>query len=291
MNPLANNRKGVAAATEAKDIFVGQQTKLIDVRQLADSADFVRKLAPNDMIIIAGGDGTVFRFVNDTYEMDISQKVYLYPSGSGNDFAHDVSDYVPVKDKLIPINCFLKNLPYVLVKGRRKYFINGIGFGIDGYCCEQGDIKREEKSEKPINYAAIAIGGLLGKFHPSNATVTIDGEVHKYKHVWMAPTMFGRFYGGGMMVAPEQDRRNTDKTVTCVVCHCPFALGVLLVFPKIFKGTHLKNRMFDTFVCREATVEFDKPQSLQIDGETVKEVYSYTVKSYTGKETSLESTI
>ena len=44
----------------------------------------------------------------------------------------------------------------------KRRFINGIGFGIDGYCCEVGD-QLKAKSDKPVNYASIAIKGLL--FH------------------------------------------------------------------------------------------------------------------------------
>ena len=96
---------------------------------------------------------------------------------NGNDFAHDLLDNVEAKNNLYPLNDLIKDLPYVLVKGRRKYFVNGIGFGLDGYCCEKGDEWRESKSEKPINYASIAIKGMLGKFHPSKAKVTVDGVV------------------------------------------------------------------------------------------------------------------
>lgn len=278
MNPLANNRKGDQIEKEAMDVFGDEKIELVDITKLSNSADFVKNLNTSDIIVVTGGDGTIFSFVNDIYEMNIPQEIYLYPNGSGNDFAHDISDYVTMKNKLLPIKNFLKELPYVEVNGIRKYFINGIGFGIDGYCCEQGDIQREKESDKPINYASIAIQGMLGKFHPSNATVTVDGKVHKFKHVWLAPTMFGRFYGGGMMIAPQQDRRNSEKTVTCVICHCFIPLRVLIVFPNIFKGTHVKSNIFETFVGHEITVEFDKPQALQIDGETIKNVYSYTVK-------------
>ena len=57
-----------------------------------------------------------------------------------------------------------------------KYFINGIGYGIEGYCCEEGD-KIRATSDKPVNYTAIAIKGLLYKFKPRNATVTVDDVI------------------------------------------------------------------------------------------------------------------
>ena len=46
-------------------------------------------------------------------------------------------------------------IPEVTVEGKTYRFINGIGFGIDGYCCEEGDSQRA-KSDKKINYTVIA---------------------------------------------------------------------------------------------------------------------------------------
>ena len=39
----------------------------------------------------------------------------------------------------------------------------GIGFGIDGYCCEVGDRLKAESKEK-INYSSIAVNGILFHF-------------------------------------------------------------------------------------------------------------------------------
>ena len=87
--------------------------------------------------------------------------------------------------------------------------MNGIGYGIDGETCRIGDIQRAT-SDKPVNYSNIAIKLLLGSYKLKKATVEVDGRVSKFENVWMASTMKGRFYGGGMMVAPAQDRRTAS---------------------------------------------------------------------------------
>ena len=148
--------------------------------------------------MLCGGDGKLNHFVNDIADVDIQNDVYLFPSGTGNDFKADVA---PNAEGLIKINDYIKNLPVVEVNGMKRRFINGIGYGIDGYCCEEGDRVRAT-STKPVNYTNIAIGGLLGKYHPANAEITVDGVTKTYKRVWLAPTMLGRYYGGGMMITP-----------------------------------------------------------------------------------------
>ena len=175
------------------------------------------------------------------------------------------------------MNEFLKSLPEVTVNGEKHYFINGIGYGIDGYCCEEGDRLREI-SDKPINYAGIAIKGMLGKFKPCGGTVTVDGVSTRYKKIWLAPTMNGRYIGGGMKITPDQDRLNADHLVTNLVFHDSGMLKTLMVFPSIFKGEHVSHKdIIEIKTGHEVKVEFDKPCALQIDGETYKGVTSYSV--------------
>ena len=154
-----------------------------------------------------------------------------------------------------------------------------MGFGIDGYCCEVGDKLKAESQEK-INYAGIAVKGLLFHFRKVNATIECDGEVHNYKHVWLAPTMKGRFYGGGLMIAPSQDRLSSDKLVTNVVYRTPFRLAALISFPSIFKGEHTKKKNIVKIVTgKKIKVTFDRPCALQIDGETILDVTNYEVEA------------
>ena len=183
------------------------------------------------------------------------------------------------KNGLVLVNPYLQNLPSVTVNGETRLFLNGVGYGIDGFCCEEGD-RRRETSDKPVNYTAIAIRGLLGKFRPVRATVTVDGLTRTYRHVWLAPAMNGRYYGGGMNVAPAQDRLAADGGVSVVVLHCASKLATLCVFPSIFKGEHVRHaKMVDVLTGRNISVSFDRPTALQIDGETVPNVTGYSVRA------------
>ena len=175
------------------------------------------------------------------------------------------------------IGKYLKHLPQVEVNGKKYLFLNGVGYGIDGYCCEVGD-KLRETSDKPVNYAGIAIKGLLFHYKPTAAKVTVDGVEHSYRKVWIAPTMHGRFYGGGMMPAPRQRRDNEKGTVSVTLFHDSGKLHTLAVFPNIFKGTIEKSKkMIDVFEGKDITVEFSEPRALQIDGETILGVTKYHV--------------
>jgi len=278
-NPLAGNgkcRENIEILKNLRDDLEFVDMSKIDYRDFFASAD------ANARLIICGGDGTLNRFVNDTRGIDIKNPIYLYCVGTGNDFARDLG-YERAADPDFEIGKYIKNLPEVTVNGKKHLFINNVGFGIDGYCCEIGDALREknlrEHSDKPINYTAIAIKGLLFHYKPTTAKITVDGVEHIYKKVWIAPTMNGRYYGGGMMPTPDQKRPDPENKVSVMVFHGSSKLRTLMIFPSLFKGEHLKHKKHISILRgREITVEFDSPRPLQIDGETVLGVTKYSVK-------------
>ncbi len=276
-NPLANNKTGLDSAKAFLDGKVDGEVEYKDVTQIADLGAFVGGLSSDDRIILAGGDGTINKFINSLTSTPTCTIDYV-ATGSGNDFKKDI-ECRGEGDDFIRLNKYIEDLPTVTVNGETYKFINGVGYGIDGYCCEKGD-ELKAKSDKPVNYAGIAVKGLLFHFKPRNATVIVDGKETSFKKVWLAPTMKGKFYGGGMMVAPEQDRAADDKKVSVVVWYGTGKLTTLMRFPKIFKGEHVKyEKMISIMKGHEITVKFDKPTALQIDGETVLGVTEYTVKA------------
>lgn len=284
-NPLANNGRGETSARALDQRFSDTIPIYLDFISL-DLAAFFKTLPAADMVILAGGDGTLNHFVNRLGGEIPAHEVYYYPAGSGNDFMRDAQS--AAKNSLVLLNPYLQNLPRVTVGGKTRFFLNGVGYGIDGFCCEEGDRQRET-SDKPVNYTAIAIRGLLGGFHPVRATVTVDGLTRAYRHVWLAPAMNGRYYGGGMNVAPAQDRLSADGTVSVVVLHCASKLATLCVFPSIFKGEHVNHtKMVDVLTGRDVSVSFDRPTALQIDGETVPNATGYSVQAGARRTANVE---
>jgi len=277
-NPHAGNENGLAQAKQLSSVLSKDTLNFVDMTKIKGYASFFEKTPLEDKIVLTGGDGTLNRFMNDcngnnALNTALAHEIYYYAAGSGNDFLRDINDNN--KEKPVLINKYLENLPTVEVNGKSFLFLNGIGYGIDGYCCEEGD-KLRGKSTKPVNYTAIAIKGLLFHYKPTSATVTVDGVEHSYKNVWLSPTMNGHFYGGGMIPTPNQDRLAKPKTLSVMVFHCASKLKALMVFPSIFKGEHIKKKkVVEVLSGKDIIVKFDRPSPLQIDGETITGVSSY----------------
>ena len=272
-NPIAGNGNGRRDVKKLAERFGEENLVLCDVTQIEDYASFFAQLDETADVIVCGGDGTLNRFVNTIKDLEIKNPLYYFACGSGNDFLRDVEH----DNGLVVLAPYLVHLPTVFVQGKEYSFLNGVGYGIDGYCCEVGDKLRMQKPGEIINYTGIAIKGLLFHYKPVSATVIVDGKEYRFKKVWLAPTMNGRFYGGGMLPAPEQ--RREQPTVSVMVFHGTGKIKSLLIFPSIFKGEHVKKaKHISVLSGNEITVRYDEPRALQIDGETIVNVSEYTVK-------------
>ena len=234
--------------------------------------DLTRKLKPTDRIILVGGDGTINYFANDYIKNGLRCNCYIYTKsgGSGNDFIMDIEP----TGKLLLLNPYFENLPTLIANGQTKKFINNVGYGLDGIVCQIAEKKRKEG--KKINYTFIAAKLILGGYKKRNARVLVDGEEYLFKNVWICPTMNGRYYGGGMKCAPNQDRKS-DK-VSVVAAYGSTRLSILYKFTKIFKGTHTKYQK-NVKILEGHTIEvfFNKPCTLQYDGEIIGRVLHYKV--------------
>lgn len=271
-NSKSGNGRGEASAKNVVTFYPNDELEFHDITK-EKQADIIANT--EGTLLICGGDGTLNRFANEIEVEKLDRDIYFYSAGTGNDFINDLGrkpEEGPVK-----VNQYLVNLPVCTVKGKKYKFINGIGYGIDGYCCEEGDRIRA-KSSKPVNYTTIAIKGLLFKYKPTSAKVTVDGVTKEYKKVWLSPTMNGRFFGGGMMPTPNQPRLEEDKKVSNLVFHDTGKIQTLMIFPKIFKGEHLKHTAkAEVRRGKHVRVEFDRAVALQVDGETILDVTSYEV--------------
>lgn len=274
-NPLSGNGGSEAEGNRISTAF-GDDAVVKNIIDITDYKLFFNDITESDTLILCGGDGTINRFVNNTDGIDIPCDILYCACGTGNDFLHDVG-----KDAKTPfsIKNYIKELPYVEVNGKKYRFLNNVGFGIDGYCCEVGD-ELKKSSTKAVNYTMIAIKGLLFHYKPTSAKVTVDGNEYRYNKVWLAPTMKGRFYGGGMMPTPAQSRDDTDKKLSVMVMYGAGKLRTLMVFPKIFKGEHIRHTdMVAIHEGNDISVVFDRPTAVQIDGETVLGVTEYRAYS------------
>lgn len=272
-NPIAGRGTGKDTAEDIKDKLYREAAQLVDMTKIDDYSAFFGGLDPTDTAILCGGDGTLNRFVNDTDGVDIPCDVMYVAAGSGNDFLRDMNR-AGERDPF-SIREVIRDLPVIFVNGERRRFVNGVGLGLDGYCC--AEVARAKTRGEKLSYVSVALRAFLKDFRPVNAEITVDGEDLKFERVWLVPVMKGRYFGGGVMAAPMQNR--WDDGVTLLVMHSVGRLKALLKFPSFMKGKHPKYKKMITIIRGKSIhVKFDRATDLQIDGEPVENVSEYSVE-------------
>lgn len=271
-NPKSNDGLCEAELRVLYHQLEGNDFKHKDITKTDDLKGYIRSLTPEEKLVICGGDGTLNHFLNDIDGIDIKNEVYFFSSGRGSDF---ISSVGIEKGNLVPLNPFFGKLPIVTVNGREYRFINGVGYGIDSYYRELSD-SSQGSPDNPIRSMIIACKAFLFQFKPVKAKITVDGNTESFDKVWMAPTVFGSFYSGGMIPVPDQNRE--EGAVSVIVYHHRDQWKALMNFPKIFNGELAAKEDIATIIKgRSVEVAFDRPASLMIDGEFFRNVTSYTV--------------
>ncbi|MBQ7830378.1 MAG: diacylglycerol kinase family protein [Clostridia bacterium] len=273
-NPKANNENNDLNIIPGAEELEKRGVKKVSLIGL-DVPEFCASLSSSDRVLLCGGDGTLHHFANNAYGLEFPCTVCALRSGTGNDFLTDIGQQG--NENLTDIRKYLQNLPEVEIKGDKRRCLNGVGLGVDGSVCRGVEEFKAKTNKKKANYTTIALDQLLRKYKRPTGRVTVDGVTHEYKDLWAISTMKGRYFGGGMMIAPGQDRES--GRVSVMAMHGGSKPKTLAVFLKVFKGNHVKHtEMVDIFEGYEVTVEFDEPRDLQIDGEVYTDVSTYTVR-------------
>ena len=144
-NKKSNNNNGATGAFKIKEIWTQKELVYKEVNEFSTYRELFDSISPEDEVVLCGGDGTLNFLVNEIDCDAVENRIYYYPTGSGNDFWTDLGK--STGDGPVLINDYIVKLPTVIVNGMRKKFINGIGYGIDGYCCEEGDRSAQRASE------------------------------------------------------------------------------------------------------------------------------------------------
>lgn len=110
-NPLAGGGNGTERAMHLPDVLQDCEMRFYDITEIDSYSSFLAKIAPQDAVLIAGGDGTLAHFINGIGNKPLRHDIYYYPTGQHNDFWHDIGRQSG--DPPVRINRYLRNLPTV----------------------------------------------------------------------------------------------------------------------------------------------------------------------------------
>lgn len=271
-NPLSNNKRGMELAQTVKDVITDDEFEFLNILNIKNLKSFINETGDDDRVIIAGGDGTLNYFLN--YYDEFKKNVYFYPCGNGNDFARDIGKL----NELILLNEHINKIPYCIVNGETRKYINGVGIGIDGFVCAKVNEKRFEKED--ASYIKIALKAIFGDYKKTNATVWIDDKKYEFNNLWFLAAMKGRYCGGGFMMTPNQDRMSDNGEISLLAVHNASLPKILLAFMLVFKGKHtILKKSVSILKGNNIKIEFDAPSYMQLDGESYTDISKLEIET------------
>lgn len=229
-----------------------------------------------ERVIVAGGDGTTSEVVTGLLAADLGRyaQLGLLPLGTGGDLRRTLA--VP-SDPEAAIERIARGKTRAIDAGRvvyhdragreaRAYFLNVGSLGISGLVDEL------------VNRTPKALGGrlsflagtlrALARYRSPAVRVRVDGVTVHEGGLLLATAANGRYFGGGMHVAP--DARPDDGWLDVVVVPGLPRLRVLGRMPSLYRGTHVGDPA--VAVHRGARVEAESVEPdaevwIDVDGE------------------------
>lgn len=284
---IVNPRAGSGAAKRRIPEIsraLGRRGLAHDVKETAGPGDASRLATQArddgvDCIAVVGGDGTVNE-ISQAYLGADGQPVpgpdiAIIPAGTGGDFrkTFELSDDVRVAVERLataeprPLDLGILELTADDGKPCRRAFLNITSFGLGGLT----DRIVNQSPKWMGGTAAFYLGALRAMLAYRNARVVVrvDGEeVHRGPILNVAMAN-GRYFGGGMMVAPNADP--SDGSFDVVVLGDMTRVEALRLTGKIYKGTHLDSPKVTVkrgSVVEAEPVRADAQVLIDMDGET-----------------------
>ena len=227
-------------------------------------------------IVAIGGDGTANEVVNGFFQgetpINPDARLAVISRGTGCDLIRTLE--VP-KDHHGAIDVIVRNQEKTIDLGLVEYqtyegtvglrwFANIADAGLGGTVCHR--VNNKSKSAGGfLSFLSGTVWSILS-FKNGYAKVEADGQLIYEGSVAMAAVANGRYFGGGMHLAPHA--RLDDGKLDLVLLRGMSKPKLLVNLARVYRGTHLTHPRISAHAVSEVRVTGDKPMPLELDGET-----------------------
>jgi diacylglycerol kinase (ATP) len=221
-----------------------------------------------ELVIAAGGDGTVHEVINGLMQVPAKQRPRLgvIPMGSGNDFAHATGlpglpaqalrQIFTGQPQRIDIGRLEDNL------GRTEYWDNTIGIGFDATVTIRS--RRFSYLRGFLIYLLAVLQTIVLNHDAPRLKIASDTESWE-EDVLMLVLANGGREGGGFHVAPQA--QNNDGIFHYAAIRKVSRPMMLRLLPEVMQGTHGRFRQVRMGQFQHMTIESNQPLLIHIDGE------------------------
>lgn len=268
---ILNPHAGSAADVEALRAAVQQlgNVSICETQQPSHARDLARAAIAEsfDLIVAAGGDGTINEVVNGLAGGLDRIRLGIIPLGTGNDFVRTVGIPTDIEEAVAVLRAgYTRKIDIVRVTSdTTRYFINIANGGFSGLVDEK--LTDEfKKTWGPLSYLRGALAALpdLADYH---TTLTFDDEEAQELAVYNVSVANARYCAKGVPIAPlaEPD----DGMLDVVVVSAAALPELATLVPQILLGDHLDNDLIIYRRARKVAIHSRPGMWFNVDGELV----------------------
>ncbi len=227
-----------------------------------------------DRVVAVGGDGTLLEVINGLWWEPRGQKpsVGMVPFGTGCDYlrnfvcGRDLEDNLvnALKEATVPVSVGRARLRALDGRPYERVFVNVLGMGFDAGVIAHSQRRRLRLPGKLV-YVACALQELCRLRH-YRITGKVNGRPLQ-KDALLVAIGLGRYFGGGMMIAPGASFSSDRFQV--VLAQRLTRLALLGLLPKIYSGRHLEHPQLLHCDADHITVAADPPAYVEAEGELI----------------------
>lgn len=268
INPKAGKGKALEIISEIKKIFKEiEEEFIIEITERPGHAtELVKNYVKeeNYRVYAVGGDGTLNEVLNGM--VSSHSCLGVIPTGSGNDFVKSICKKTMSQDILK--NTILGETKLIdLAKINDRYFINISSVGIDA------EVTDNARKLKKFPFISGGMAYMLSFFNTIFSYKCRDIELkiddrEIASQITLLALANGKYYGGGMKVAPYADIQDGVLDI-CVVDKLSRTRMVAL-FPKLIKGEHTEEEEVSFYKGKNVTLKANEEIAVNIDGEIIK---------------------
>lgn len=222
-----------------------------------------------DLVVAAGGDGTLNEVVNGLADAFEGVRLGLLPLGTGNDFARSIG----VPDDLEGALAVLENgaarevdVGRATIGEISRFFVNMSAGGFSGEVSERASEAKDRWG--PLAYMRAAIDA-LPELKGFLTRIVVNGAETLEMEASNIIVTNGRYVASGIPAAPKAV---LDDGLFDLLIAPPLTIPQLAVLvPQVLLGMHMDN---DLLLFRRATrieIECDPPMAFNVDGELIGE--------------------
>ena len=264
-NPNAGNRRrNRIMAVVGRLTELGCDVKLLQTSGPGDAARLAHKSAGMDVVVAAGGDGTVNEVINGLMKLASPPDLAIIPLGTANVLAYEIQLNPRDIHQIAATIAFGQAKIVQLGAANGRFFVLMAGIGVDAnvVAAINADPSLKRKIGK-LAYVVETFRQMLSH-KPSQLAVTIDGQQHQ---AGMVVACNGKHYGGPFVAAPQADLAKRELEV-CVLPDKGIP-GVLRSALALATGQFANQP--DVQIISGQIIRVDGPSAapVQADGETV----------------------